>query len=41
MFFKTVGGEPLQQLLTEQSKLIFWGALKKTLMVPEGTSYQT
>ena len=38
-FFKTVG-EALQ-LLTVHSKLIFRGAVKKALMVPEDRSYQT
>ena len=38
-FFKTVG-ESLQ-LLTVHPKLIFWGALKRALMVPEDRSYQT
>ena len=38
-FFKTVG-EPLH-LLTVHPKLIFRGALKEALMVPEDRSYQT
>ena len=38
-FFKTIG-EPLD-LLTVHPKLIFRGALKKALMVPEDRSYQT
>ena len=38
-FFKIVG-EP-QHLLTVHPKLIFRGALKKDLIVPEDRSYQT
>ena len=38
-FFKTVG--ELLQLLTVHPELVFRGALKKTLMVPEDTSHQT
>ena len=38
-FFKTVG--ELLHILTVHPKLIFWAAIKKTLMVPEDRSYQT
>ena len=39
LFYKTVG-EPLH-LLTVYPKLIFRGAIKKALMVPEDRSHQT
>ena len=39
MFFKTVG--KLLHLLTVHPKLVFLGALKKALIVPEDGSYQT